>query len=122
MNYKKAGLLALLAALVAAFFALNLERYLSLDYLKQSQSAFADFHAHRPVQIALAYFAIYVAVTALSIPGAAVLTLAGGAIFGLGWGTLIVSFAASAGATLAFLSARYVLRASVESRFGSRLS
>ncbi|MGH8820971.1 MAG: FAD-dependent oxidoreductase, partial [Rhodoferax sp.] len=115
-------LLLLMAALVAAFFALDLQRYLSLDFLKQSQSAFATLYAHRPLQIALAYFAIYVAVTALSIPGAAVLTLAGGAIFGLGWGTLIVSFAASAGATLAFLSARYVLRGSIESRFGNRLA
>ncbi|TAM50698.1 MAG: pyridine nucleotide-disulfide oxidoreductase [Burkholderiaceae bacterium] len=122
MNYKKAGLLVVLAALVATFFALDLERYLSLAFLKQSQSDFADLYAHRPLQIALAYFVIYVAVTALSIPGAAVMTLAGGAIFGLGWGTLIVSFAASAGATLAFLSARYVLRASIESRFTSRLA
>ena len=106
MNYKKAGLLLLMTVLIAAFFVLDLERYLSLDFLKQSQSAFADLYARKPLQIAVTYFAIYVAVTALSIPGAVVLTLAGGAIFGLGWGTLIVSFAASLGATLAFLSAR----------------
>lgn len=122
VNYKKAGLLLSIVVLVAAFFALDLGRYLSLGYLKQSQSAFEALHAHRPLQIALAYFVIYVATAALSIPGAAILTLAGGAIFGLGWGTLLVSFASSVGATLAFLSARFVLRASVESRFGSRLA
>ncbi|MDR3455394.1 MAG: FAD-dependent oxidoreductase [Rhodoferax sp.] len=122
MNYKKTGLLLLVAAMVAAFFALDLGRYLSLDYLNHSQSAFEALYARRPLQIALIYFVIYVAVTALSIPGAAILTLAGGAIFGLGWGTLLVSFASSVGATLAFLSARFVLRASVESRFGSRLA
>ncbi len=122
MNYKKAGLLLLLVALVAAFFALHLGRYLSLDFLRQSQSDFATLYAQRPLQIALAYSVIYVAATALSIPGAAILTLAGGAIFGLGWGTLLVSFAASVGATLAFLSARFVLRHSIESRFGNRLA
>ncbi len=68
-----------------------------------------------------AYFAIYVAVTALSLPGAAIMTLAGGALFGLLVGTLIVSFASSIGATLAFLVSRYILRDTVQRRFGSRL-
>ena len=68
------------------------------------------------------FFAVYVAVTALSLPGAAILTLAGGAIFGLLVGTLVVSFASSIGATLAFLASRYVLRDSVQARFGARLA
>ena len=72
-------------------------------------------------QTALIYFAVYVAVTGLSLPGAALLTLAGGAIFGCWWGTLIVSFASSIGATLAFLAARFLFRDSVQRTFGDKL-
>ncbi|MDO8449258.1 MAG: FAD-dependent oxidoreductase [Rhodoferax sp.] len=122
MNKKKAGLLLALAALVVSYFALDLGRFLSLDYLKASQAAFDTLYAQKPLLIVAAYFAIYVATTALSFPGAVILTLAGGAIFGLWWGTLIVSFASSVGATLAFLAARFVLRDSIEARFGQRLA
>ncbi|MBX3657016.1 MAG: FAD-dependent oxidoreductase [Ramlibacter sp.] len=122
MNYKKLLVALAIAVLVALYFALGLGRYLSLDYLKQSQSAFASLYASHPAAVVAAYFAAYVAVTALSFPGAAILTLAGGAVFGLGWGTLIVSFASSLGATLAFLAARFVLRDSIEGRFGQRLA
>lgn len=121
MNKKKIGLLLLLITLVALYVTLDLGRYLSLDYVKSSQSAFETLYAEHPWQVIGAYFVIYVAVTALSFPGAVILTLAGGAIFGLAWGTLIVSFASSVGATLAFLAARFVLRDSIESRFGNRL-
>jgi pyruvate/2-oxoglutarate dehydrogenase complex dihydrolipoamide dehydrogenase (E3) component/uncharacterized membrane protein YdjX (TVP38/TMEM64 family) len=121
MNKKKIGLL-LLAALVALYLTLDLGRFLSLDYLKSSQSAFESLYAERPWQVIGVYFVIYVVATALSFPGAVILTLAGGAIFGLLWGTLIVSFASSLGATLAFLAARFVLRDSIEARFGNRLS
>ena len=122
MNTKKAGVAIVIAALVAAFFVFDLGRYLSLDYLKQSQAAFADLYATQPLTVAASFFVVYVAATALSFPGATILTLAGGAIFGLGWGLLIVSFASSLGATLAFLTARFVLRDSIESRFGNRLT
>lgn len=122
MNKKKAGLLLALAALVVSYVALDLGRFLSLDYLKASQAAFEALYARKPLLIVAAYFAIYVATTALSFPGAVILTLAGGAIFGLWWGTLIVSFASSVGATLAFLAARFVLRDSIEARFGQRLA
>ncbi len=122
MNKKKIGLLLLLAALVALYITLDLGRFLSLDYLKSSQSAFEALYAERPWQVIGVYFVIYVVATALSFPGAVILTLAGGAIFGLLWGTLIVSFASSLGATLAFLAARFVLRDSIEARFGNRLS
>lgn len=122
MNTRKIVLVALLAASAAAFFALDLGRFLSLDYLKQSQAQFAVLVQTQPLLVAGSYFAIYVAATALSLPGAAILTLAGGAIFGLGWGLLIVSFASSVGATLAFLVARFVLRDSIEARFGDRLA
>ena len=122
MNIKKIGVAILIAALVAAFFIFDLGRYLSLDYLKQSQAAFADLYASQPLTVAASFFVVYVLATALSFPGATILTLAGGAIFGLGWGLLIVSFASSLGATLAFLTARFVLRDSIEARFGNRLA
>ncbi len=121
MKTNKLILLAVVLAAIAAFFALDLGRYLSLDYLQQSHSRFTDLYQRQPLTVAAAYFVMYVLVTALSIPGATIITLAGGAIFGLGWGLLIVSFASSLGATLAFLTARFVLRDSVEARFGQRL-
>lgn len=122
MNTKKIALLLVLAAAVGAFVALDLGRYLSLDYLKQSQAAFAELYAREPLTVGLGYFAVYVAATALSLPGATIITLAGGAVFGLVWGTVIVSFASSLGATLAFLVSRFVLRDSVQARFGNRLA
>ncbi|HBQ42160.1 MAG TPA: pyridine nucleotide-disulfide oxidoreductase, partial [Halieaceae bacterium] len=120
MNRKLLIVLALLG-LVLAFFALGLHNYLTLDQLKASQARFADLLAAHPVAVPAAYFAIYVVVTALSLPGAAIMTLAGGALFGLGFGLLLVSFASSIGATLAFLVARFLLRDSVQQRFGERL-
>ncbi|WP_371136744.1 FAD-dependent oxidoreductase, partial [Hydrogenophaga sp.] len=105
-----------------AFFALGLDRYFSLAFLKESQASLAALREHQPLQLALGFFLVYVAVTALSLPGAVIVTLAGGAIFGLGWGLLLVSFASSVGATLAFLTARFLLRDSVQSRFGQRLA
>jgi pyruvate/2-oxoglutarate dehydrogenase complex dihydrolipoamide dehydrogenase (E3) component/uncharacterized membrane protein YdjX (TVP38/TMEM64 family) len=122
MNIKKISLLVLVIAAIAAFVAFDLGRYLSLDYLKQSQAQFSDLYARQPFTVAAVYFALYVAATALSFPGATIITLAGGAIFGFGWGLLIVSFASSLGATLAFLTARFVLRDSIEARFAKRLS
>ncbi len=103
-----------IAALIAAFFVLDLRQYLSVDYFR---GLFAD----HPQRTAVIFFLVYVAVTSLSLPGAAVLTLAAGAIFGLGWGTLIVSFASSIGATAAFLVSRFVLRDTVQAKFGDKL-
>jgi pyruvate/2-oxoglutarate dehydrogenase complex dihydrolipoamide dehydrogenase (E3) component/uncharacterized membrane protein YdjX (TVP38/TMEM64 family) len=122
MNIKKIALLVTVLAAIASFMALDLGRYLSLDYLKQSQDSFGALYEQQPLMVAAAYFGLYVVATALSFPGAAILTLAGGAIFGLGWGLLIVSFASSIGATLAFLTARFVLRDSMEARFSKRLA
>ncbi len=122
MNKKKIALVLGLAALLVAFFALDLGRFLSLDYLKNSQARLDALYLANPWTVASVYFVIYVLVTALSFPGAVILTLAGGAIFGLGWGTLMVSFASSLGATLAFLAARFMLRDSLEARFGTRLA
>lgn len=121
MNPRKVLLLIALALGIGAFFFFDLGRFLSLDYLKQSQASFTELYASQPLKVAGAYFLIYVAATALSLPGAAIITLAGGAIFGLFWGTVIVSFASSIGATLAFLVSRFVLRSTVEDKFGKRL-
>ena len=114
------ALLVLIGAV--AFFALNLGQYLQLNYVKQSQARVADLYAAHPTQVMLGFGAAYVAATALSLPGATVLTLAAGAVFGLWWGTLVVSIASTVGATLAMLVARYLLRDWVESRFRQRLA
>ncbi len=127
---KKRNKLIVVAVIIVAIVALiligrsqdvALFDYLDLQYLKAQQDTIdAYFEAH-PLLTASVYFAIYVLVTAFSLPGAAVMTLAGGAIFGLLWGTVIVSFASSIGATLAFLVSRYLLRDMVQTRFGDKL-
>jgi pyruvate/2-oxoglutarate dehydrogenase complex dihydrolipoamide dehydrogenase (E3) component/uncharacterized membrane protein YdjX (TVP38/TMEM64 family) len=122
MSKARVALLVVLVALIAAFFAFDLKQYLSLELFKQQQAAIdAYFQAH-PLQTAAIYFAIYVAVTGLSLPGAALMTLVGGAIFGLAWGTLIISFAASIGATLAFLASRFLFRDAIQRKFGDKLA
>jgi pyruvate/2-oxoglutarate dehydrogenase complex dihydrolipoamide dehydrogenase (E3) component/uncharacterized membrane protein YdjX (TVP38/TMEM64 family) len=122
MRLRQIVLLLLLALAIGAFVALDLGRYLSFEQLKASQASFAQLHAEQPLMVAAVYFLIYVLATALSIPGAVVITLAGGAIFGLWQGLLIVSFASTVGATLAFLASRFLLRDWVEARFGQRLA
>ncbi|HQZ07521.1 MAG TPA: FAD-dependent oxidoreductase [Burkholderiaceae bacterium] len=122
MRLQKILILLVFAIGAIAFFAFDLGRFFSLDFVKQSQGQIAAMYADQPVRISLGYFMIYVAITALSLPGAAIMTLAGGAVFGLLWGTLLVSFASTLGATLAMLVARYILRDSIEARFGRRLT
>ena len=119
---KRLILIGVIAAAIVAFFALDLGRFLTLDALKSSQASFAAWYDAAPLVVIGAYFLVYVAVTALSLPGAAVMTLAGGALFGLGIGTLVVSFASSLGATLAFLVSRFLLRDWVQRRFGDRFA
>ena len=121
MDRKKLLVLAVVAAAIVAFFVFDLKQYLSIEFFQASRSKIDAFHAAHPWQTAAAFFAIYVAVTALSLPGATVMTLAGGAIFGVAVGTLVVSFASSIGATLAFLASRFMLRDWVQSRIGERL-
>ena len=118
---KKAALLLLVAALIAAFFALDLHQLLTLDGIKAARHQFSELQASNPWRVGIAFFVLYVAVTALSLPGAAVMTLAAGSVFGLLGGTVLVSFASSIGATLAFLASRYLLRDQVQRRFGDRL-
>jgi pyruvate/2-oxoglutarate dehydrogenase complex dihydrolipoamide dehydrogenase (E3) component/uncharacterized membrane protein YdjX (TVP38/TMEM64 family) len=114
-------LAALLVALIAAFFAFDLGQYLRLDYLKARQVELAELTHASPLLAGGVAFVVYVAVTGLSVPGAAVLSLAVGAAFGLLWGTVIVSFASSLGATMAFLLSRFLFRDAVRDRFGERL-
>jgi pyruvate/2-oxoglutarate dehydrogenase complex dihydrolipoamide dehydrogenase (E3) component/uncharacterized membrane protein YdjX (TVP38/TMEM64 family) len=122
MNKNKLVLIAVLAVLVAAYFGLGLGRYLTLDFLKSQQAALAAYVGSHPVRAAAEFFVLYVAVTGLSLPGATVMTLVGGAAFGLALGTVIVSFASSIGATLAFLASRYLFRDAIRRRHGARLA
>jgi uncharacterized membrane protein YdjX (TVP38/TMEM64 family) len=120
-NVKKIAILVAIAAAIVLFKALGLGDYLTLSYLKQSGEKFeAVYSAHRALVIA-GYMAVYIVVTSLSLPGAAVMTLAGGAMFGLVTGTVVVSFASSIGATLACLVSRFLLRDWVQGRFGEKL-
>ena len=121
MSRARLLVLGLLAVLVAAFFALGGHRYLSFDAVKAQQAAIEAYYQSHPRQAALGYFAVYVAVTGLSLPGAAVMTLVGGAAFGLLWGAVIVSFASSLGATFAFLASRFLLRDWVQQKFGQHM-
>lgn len=131
MNASRILLVAAIAALTLAYFLLDPGRLLggdcsgqlfSLACLESQRAAIDTVWRMHPWLLAGGFFVVYVLVTALSIPGAAVMTLAGGAVFGVVWGTLIVSFASSVGATLAFLVARFVLRDAVQKRFGQRLA
>ncbi len=121
MSRNRFVMLIVLAILIASFFIFDLGQYFSLDYLKSQQAALEGYKADNPVQTAAVLFLIYVVVTALSLPGAAVMTLAIGAIFGLVWGTVLVSFASTLGATLAFMISRFLLRDTVQNKFGDKL-
>lgn len=114
-------ILLTVVALAAAFWFFDLGHWLRLETLKARQTELLALYDARPLTVIAVYMAVYVTVTALSLPGAVILTLAGGALFGLWTGLVVVSLASTAGATLAFLAARYLLRDSVTRRFGARL-
>ena len=118
---KKTLILSSAAILIATFFALDGHHILTLEGLQSRLAQWQDVHSASPFVIALVYFGVYVVVAALSLPGAAILTLAAGALFGLGLGFVIVSFASTLGATLAFLASRHVLHAAVQRRFEGKL-
>ena len=118
---KKAVLALVLIGAIAAYFAFDLGQYLSLENFKASQAEIVAAKDANPALYIAGFFLLYVAVTGLSIPGAAIMSLVAGALFGVVAGTLIVSFASTMGATLAFLSSRYVLRDWVQGKFGERL-
>ncbi|GAB6043943.1 FAD-dependent oxidoreductase [Endothiovibrio diazotrophicus] len=115
-------LLALIAAAVALFFALDVGHWLTLEQLQAQRGRLLELYHTRPAAFVAGYMALYIAVTALSLPGATVMTLAGAAVLGLGMGALAVSFASTIGATLAFLVARFLARDYVQERFRERLA
>ena len=122
MTTARIGLIATIALLIGVFFFFDLDQWLTLEHFKTEFSYFNAYRDAHPLITTLIYAVIYVAVTGLSLPGATVLTLAGGALFGLWWCTLIVSFASSIGATLAFLTARFLLRDAIRVKLGENLS
>ncbi|MGE3795899.1 MAG: TVP38/TMEM64 family protein, partial [Dehalococcoidia bacterium] len=121
MTTTRLTLSSLAAAAIIAFFVLDLGAFLSVAYFESQRGMLETYRTTNPVATALVYFAVYVGITALSMPGAAVMTLAGGALFGFWQGLLLVSFASTIGATLAFLATRFLFRDWVQSRFGRRL-
>lgn len=120
-NAGKIGVVLAIGVALAAFFYFDLGRFLSLDALKDNRDALLSFTETHAVVAAALFVLTYVAVTGLSLPGAVILTLAGGFLFGFVWGTLFVNLGATIGATLAFLAARYLLRDWVERKFGKWL-
>ena len=119
---KKICIVVVIIVLIALFQYFDFAQYLSLEYLKSSRESLAQLYEENTVAVIAAYFCIYILVTSLSLPGAAVMTLAGGALFGLVTGTIIVSFASTIGATLACIVSRYLLQDWVQSRFGEKLA
>ena len=121
MNRTKIALLTAVILLVALFFSYDLGQYFNLEFLKERQAVMDEYYARNPAATAVSFFFLYVVITGLSLPGAVILTLAAGAIFGLLWGTVISSFASTLGATLAFLFSRYLFREAIQSRFADKL-
>jgi len=122
MNKARWAILVVVVLAVAAFFIFNLGQYFNLDFVKSQQAAIDSYYQNNPVQTVLLFFLIYIAVTGLSLPGAAVMTLAAGAIFGLLLGSIVAALASGMGATVAFLVARFVLRDSLQHKFGKKLT
>jgi len=118
---KRLGVACCLVLLLLGFFYFDLGRYLTLGYLKESQQLFLALYGRHALAVIAVYMAVYISTTALSLPGATVLTLAGGAMFGLGVGTVVISFASTIGATLACFVSRFLLRDWVQEKFGDRL-
>ena len=119
---KRILIVGVIAGLIASYFVFDLGQYFSLEYLKESRERFQGLYAEHTFLVIGVYFLIYVTATALALPAATVITLAGGAMFGLLVGTVVVSFASTIGAAVAFVISRYLLRDWVQSRFGDKLS
>ena len=122
MDKRKAALLAIILLAIAGFFLFDLGQYLNLANLKAQQAALSAQVSANPLLVGGLFFLLYVVVTALSLPGAALMTLVAGALFGLLGGTLLVSFASTLGATLAMLISRFLLRDWVQAKFSQRLA
>ena len=118
---KKIIILGLVVAIIILFQVFDLGQYLTLEYIKSQQASMQDFYQQNTALTIGGFFVAYVLITGASLPGAAILTLAGGALFGVVLGVIIISFASSLGATLAFLVSRFVLRDSIQNKFGNNL-
>jgi uncharacterized membrane protein YdjX (TVP38/TMEM64 family) len=121
MKPGKIILIIIFAVLIAAFFLFDFGQYFNLEFIKTKQAEIDAFYMANPITAALSFFSIYVFLTGLSLPAAGIMTLIGGAIFGLVWGTVLVSFASSIGATLAFLVSRYLFRDIIQQKFSQQL-
>jgi uncharacterized membrane protein YdjX (TVP38/TMEM64 family) len=119
---KKLSIVGVVILVIILFKVFGLDQYLTLTYLKEQQAHFAQLYAANKLVVISVYMLIYIIVTALSLPGAAIMTLAGGALFGLVTGTIVVSFASTIGATCACIVARYLLRDWVQNKFGEKLA
>lgn len=115
-------IITVLIGLVVAFKVFNLGDYLTLGYIKASQQRFELLYNEHQFLVIAGYMLMYILVTSLSLPGAAVMTLAGGALFGLLTGTIVVSFASTIGATFACFVSRFILRDWVQGKFGDKLN
>jgi uncharacterized membrane protein YdjX (TVP38/TMEM64 family) len=118
---RKIILVTIIIVLITAFRFFSLSQYLTLEYLQSSRAQFSQISTNHPFAVMAGYMVVYILATALSLPGATVLTLAGGALFGLVAGTIIISFASSIGAVLACLTSRYLLRDWVQRKFAQKL-
>jgi len=119
---KKLAIVGVVILVIILFKVFGLDQYLTLSYLKEQQAHFAQLYAENKLVVIGVYMLIYIIVTALSLPGAVIMTLAGGALFGLVTGTIVVSFASTIGATCACIVARYLLRDWVQNKFGEKLT
>ncbi len=118
---RKIILVTIIIVLITAFRFFSFSQYLTLEYLQSSRAQFSQISTNHPFAVMAGYMVVYILATALSLPGATVLTLAGGALFGLVAGTIIISFASSIGAVLACLTSRYLLRDWVQRKFAQKL-
>jgi uncharacterized membrane protein YdjX (TVP38/TMEM64 family) len=118
---KKIAIIFIIVLFIIAFQLFDLGRYLTLSYIKESQAKFEVLYAEHPAMVIASYMILYILATSFSLPGAAVLTLAGGALFGILTGTVIVSFASTIGATIACFLSRFLLRDWIQGRFADRI-
>jgi dihydrolipoamide dehydrogenase len=121
MKKNKLLLFCVILAAISLFFIFDLQQYLTLDFFRSQQIAINNYFSAHPVQTGSYFFCTYILVTSLSLPGAAIMTLISGAIFGVLWGSIIVIFAAPIGASIAFLSSRFIFRDYIQNKFSKNL-
>ncbi len=122
MKTKQFLLLAIVIIVAALFFLLDIQQYLNLAYIKSRQAEIDHYYLMHPIRTGVIFFVSYVLITSASLPGAGIMTLLGGAIFGVLWGTLLCSFASVIGATIAFLISRYLFHDYVQNHFSKKLA